>query len=82
MKACIPTALVYESVYSYRSGNVATDHILFVASGAFSACKPSDLLAELQVTLTLSLPQLCYHHYAHPTVMLSPCYAGPPVLSP
>ena len=34
---------------STKHGNVKTDHILFVASGAFSACKPSDLLAELQV---------------------------------
>lgn len=26
-----------------------TDHILFIASGAFHSCKPSDLMAELQV---------------------------------
>ena len=31
-----------------KHGNVNTDHILFVASGAFHTCKPSDLLAELQ----------------------------------
>ena len=31
-----------------KHGNINTDHILFVASGAFHFCKPSDLLAELQ----------------------------------
>eukprot|EP00466_Bigelowiella_natans_P004687 jgi/Bigna1/53997/estExt_Genewise1Plus.C_270061 len=38
-----------------KHGNVATEHILFVASGAFSACKPSDLLAELQGRLPLKV---------------------------
>uniref|UniRef100_A0A7S2TXT4 Uncharacterized protein n=1 Tax=Lotharella oceanica TaxID=641309 RepID=A0A7S2TXT4_9EUKA len=38
-----------------KHGNVNTDHILFVASGAFSACKPSDLLAELQGRLPLKV---------------------------
>jgi ATP-dependent HslUV protease ATP-binding subunit HslU len=31
-----------------RWGLVRTDHILFIAAGAFSQCKPSDLLPELQ----------------------------------
>ena len=31
-----------------KHGNINTDHILFIASGAFHYCKPSDLLAELQ----------------------------------
>ena len=31
-----------------KHGNVKTDYILFVASGAFHAVKPSDLLPELQ----------------------------------
>jgi len=31
-----------------RYGNVMTDHILFVCSGAFHSVKPSDMLAELQ----------------------------------
>ena len=34
-------------------GNVNTDHILFIASGAFHFCKPSDLLAELQGRLPI-----------------------------
>jgi ATP-dependent HslUV protease ATP-binding subunit HslU len=33
---------------STKHGDVNTDYILFIASGAFHACTPSDLLAELQ----------------------------------
>ena len=33
---------------STKHGNVNTDYILFVCSGAFHQCKPSDMLAELQ----------------------------------
>lgn len=36
-----------------KHGNVKTDHILFVASGAFHYAKPSDLLAELQGRLPI-----------------------------
>ena len=32
----------------HRYGMVKTDHILFIAAGAFSASKPSDLIPELQ----------------------------------
>jgi len=31
-----------------RIGNVRTDHVLFIAAGAFAASKPSDLIPELQ----------------------------------
>jgi ATP-dependent HslUV protease ATP-binding subunit HslU len=31
-----------------KYGTVKTDHILFIASGAFHTCKPSDLIPELQ----------------------------------
>jgi len=31
-----------------RIGNVRTDHVLFIAAGAFSSSKPSDLIPELQ----------------------------------
>jgi ATP-dependent HslUV protease ATP-binding subunit HslU len=33
---------------STKHGMVRTDHILFIASGAFSLAKPSDLIPELQ----------------------------------
>lgn len=40
--------LVEGTTISTKYGLVKTDHILFVASGAFHASKPSDLLPELQ----------------------------------
>lgn len=36
-----------------KYGNVKTDHILFIASGAFHLAKPSDLLPELQGRLPI-----------------------------
>ena len=36
-----------------RHGPVKTDHILFIAAGAFHDCKPSDLMPELQGRLPL-----------------------------
>jgi ATP-dependent HslUV protease ATP-binding subunit HslU len=40
--------LVEGSAVSTKYGIVKTDHILFIASGAFSVAKPSDLIPELQ----------------------------------
>jgi len=36
-----------------RYGPVSTDHILFIAAGAFHNCKPSDLMPELQGRLPI-----------------------------
>jgi ATP-dependent protease HslVU (ClpYQ) ATPase subunit len=41
------------SMVSTKYGNVNTDHILFICSGAFHSCKPSDMLAELQGRLPI-----------------------------
>ena len=40
--------LVEGSTVTTRYGMVRTDHILFIASGAFHVAKPSDLIPELQ----------------------------------
>ncbi len=40
--------LVEGCTVSTRYGMVRTDHVLFIASGAFSTTKPSDLIPELQ----------------------------------
>ncbi len=40
--------LVEGCTINTRFGMVKTDHILFIASGAFSVAKPSDLIPELQ----------------------------------
>ncbi len=45
--------LVEGSTVSTRYGPVKTDHILFIASGAFSLAKPSDLVPELQGRLPI-----------------------------
>lgn len=40
--------IVEGSQVSTKYGNIQTDHILFMASGAFHVAKPSDLIPELQ----------------------------------
>ena len=45
--------LIEGTTISTKYGNVNTDYILFVASGAFHAVKPSDLLPELQGRLPI-----------------------------
>ncbi|KAF6005126.1 hypothetical protein F1559_000940 [Cyanidiococcus yangmingshanensis] len=45
--------LLEGTTVSTKYGNVNTDHILFVAAGAFHQCKPSDLMAELQGRLPI-----------------------------
>jgi len=45
--------LIEGSQVQTKHGNVNTDHILFIASGAFHHVKPSDLLAELQGRLPI-----------------------------
>ncbi|MEM6819861.1 MAG: ATP-dependent protease ATPase subunit HslU [Pseudomonadota bacterium] len=45
--------LVEGSTVTTKYGVVKTDHILFIASGAFSASRPSDLIPELQGRLPI-----------------------------
>ena len=40
--------LIEGSTVSTKYGSIKTDHILFIASGAFHLAKPADLLPELQ----------------------------------
>ncbi|PIO83396.1 HslU--HslV peptidase ATPase subunit [Loigolactobacillus backii] len=40
--------IVEGSAITTKYGTINTDHVLFIASGAFSDSKPSDLIAELQ----------------------------------
>jgi ATP-dependent HslUV protease ATP-binding subunit HslU len=40
--------IVEGSTVSTKHGPVKTDHILFIAAGAFSVAKPSDLIPEMQ----------------------------------
>lgn len=45
--------LLEGTTVSTKHGTVKTDHILFIASGAFHVAKPSDLLPELQGRLPI-----------------------------
>src|SRR5690349_17019500 len=45
--------LIEGTTVSTKHGSVKTDHILFIASGAFHLAKPSDLLPELQGRLPI-----------------------------
>jgi ATP-dependent HslUV protease ATP-binding subunit HslU len=45
--------LIEGTTVSTKHGPVQTDHILFIASGAFHVAKPSDLLPELQGRLPI-----------------------------
>ena len=45
--------LIEGTVVSTKHGTIKTDHILFIASGAFQLTKPSDLLPELQGRLPI-----------------------------
>ena len=61
--------LIEGTTVSTKHGAVKTDHILFIASGAFHVSKPSDLLPELQGRLPIRVelkradPR---RHAAHP----------------
>ncbi len=45
--------LIEGSTVSTKHGSIKTDHILFIASGAFHLAKPSDLIPELQGRLPI-----------------------------
>jgi len=45
--------LIEGSTISTKYGSIKTDHILFIASGAFHLSKPSDLIPELQGRLPI-----------------------------
>ena len=45
--------LIEGTVVATKHGQVRTDHVLFIASGAFHQAKPSDLLPELQGRLPI-----------------------------
>lgn len=45
--------LIEGTIVPTKHGNIKTDHILFIGSGAFHLAKPSDLLPELQGRLPI-----------------------------
>jgi ATP-dependent HslUV protease ATP-binding subunit HslU len=59
--------LVEGTTVSTRYGMVKTDHILFIASGAFHLAKPSDLIPELQgrFPIRVELDSLSVEDFEH-----------------
>jgi ATP-dependent HslUV protease ATP-binding subunit HslU len=57
--------LIEGTTVATKYGPVKTDHILFIASGAFSVSKPSDLLPELQgrLPIRVELKGLTYEDF-------------------
>ncbi|WP_174224123.1 ATP-dependent protease ATPase subunit HslU [Legionella beliardensis] len=53
--------LVEGSTISTKYGPVKSDHVLFIASGAFHVAKPSDLIAELQGRLPIRVELSALH---------------------
>ena len=61
--------LIEGTTVATKYGPVKTDHILFIASGAFHVSKPSDLLPELQGRLPIRVELAPAHRrglQAHP----------------
>jgi len=74
--------LIEGSTVSTRTGMVKTDHILFIASGAFQLTKPSDLIPELQGRLPIRVeldalgPDDFVRILTEPDASLTEQYAG------
>ncbi|MDB4043908.1 ATP-dependent protease ATPase subunit HslU [Emcibacteraceae bacterium] len=67
--------LIEGCTVSTKHGNIKTDHILFIASGAFSVAKPSDLLPELQgrLPIRVELDALTENDFKH--ILVEPDYS-------
>lgn len=64
--------LVEGSTVSTKHGMVRTDHILFVASGAFQVAKPSDLIPELQGRLPIRVELEALTSYDFKRILTEP----------
>lgn len=74
-----PCAAWVGSVVSTRHGNVSTEHILFICSGAFHSVKPSDMLAELQGRLPIRVELRALEQRV--SMGLGPTHLCPPLLA-
>jgi ATP-dependent HslUV protease ATP-binding subunit HslU len=64
--------LVEGCTVSTRYGMVKTDHILFIASGAFHLAKPSDLIPELQGRLPIRVELDALHAADFERILIEP----------
>lgn len=64
--------LIEGSTISTKYGMVRTDHILFIASGAFHLAKPSDLIPELQGRLPIRVELKALSSYDFERILTEP----------
>ena len=64
--------LVEGSTVSTKHGMIKTDHILFIASGAFQMAKPSDLIPELQGRLPIRVELKALTSYDFVRILTEP----------
>ena len=67
--------LVEGSTVNTKHGPVKTDHILFIASGAFHLSKPSDLIPELQGRLPIRVELSALSVYDFELILEEPDYS-------
>ncbi|KAF0117386.1 MAG: ATP-dependent HslUV protease ATP-binding subunit HslU [Hyphomonadaceae bacterium] len=64
--------LIEGTTVSTKHGSIKTDHILFIASGAFHVAKPSDLLPELQGRLPIRVELSALSHEDMRRILVEP----------
>jgi ATP-dependent HslUV protease ATP-binding subunit HslU len=64
--------LIEGTIVNTKHGPVRTDHILFIASGAFHVAKPSDLLPELQGRLPIRVELQSLGHNDFRRILIEP----------
>ena len=67
--------LIEGSVVNTKYGQIKTDHILFIASGAFHLSKPSDLIPELQGRLPIRVELRALTAEDFERILIEPEYA-------
>ena len=67
--------LIEGTTVSTKHGTIKTDHILFIASGAFHLAKPSDLLPELQGRLPIRVELRALSEEDFRRILIEPDYS-------
>ena len=64
--------LIEGTTVATKHGTVQTDHVLFIASGAFHLAKPADLLPELQGRLPIRVERQALTHEDFKRILVEP----------
>merc|ERR1711861_58569 len=66
--------LIEGTTVNTKHGPIKTDHILFIASGAFHLSKPSDLIPELQGRLPIRVELNALSVDDFKSILVEPCF--------